>query len=98
MLSIEGTVTVGEDYEQRISPKLPWRDLFWAALSRLTSVDREHFVKLLILSALWKGGTPADMVAGVVDSLWTQLDEFVRPDLTLEDFEEIGRVLHLPGV
>ncbi len=50
-------------------------------------VDREHFVKLLILCALWRRGPPARMVEDLVDDLWTQLDEFVADDLTLEDFE-----------
>ncbi len=60
-------------------------------------VDREHFVKLLIMSTLWKRGSPARMVEGLVDDLWTQLDEFVQDDLTLEDFEGLAALLQEQG-
>jgi len=49
ILSVQGTVQVGEDYEQRISPKLPWRDLFFAAISRIPNVEeRKDFVEAVL--------------------------------------------------
>ena len=53
-------------------------------------VDREHYEKLLILSALWKRGTPARLVEGLVDDLWTQRGEGIPEDLSLEDFEALA--------
>ena len=47
IVSIQGTMNVGEDYEQRISPKLPWRSLFFAALSRMDPASRKTFVKVV---------------------------------------------------
>lgn len=47
VLAINGSITVGEDYTQKISPKLPWRDLFFAALSRLGPADRTAFVNVV---------------------------------------------------
>ncbi len=56
-------------------------------------VDREHYEKLLILSALWKRGTPARMVEGFVEDMWAQIDEAIPDDLTLEDFKEVADYL-----
>ena len=56
-------------------------------------VDREHFVKLLILSALWRRGTAARMVEGIVDDLWTQIGEFIPDDLGAEDFAGLAAYL-----
>lgn len=53
-------------------------------------VDREHYERLLILSALWKRGTPARMLEGLVDDLWVQIDESIPDDLGLEDFAELA--------
>lgn len=41
----EGQLTVGEDYEQRMSPAVPWRDLFLAALTEIPARRRETFVR-----------------------------------------------------
>ncbi len=56
-------------------------------------VGREHYEKLLILSALWKRGTPARMVEGFVEDMWAQIDEAIPDDLTLEDFKEVADYL-----
>ncbi len=56
-------------------------------------VDREHYEKLLILSALWKRGTPARMVEGFVEDMWAQIDEAIPEDLSLEDFEGVADYL-----
>ncbi len=44
VLAIHGTITVGDDYTQQISPKLPWRSMFFAALSRMSGLERARFV------------------------------------------------------
>ncbi len=56
-------------------------------------VDREHYEKLLILSAVWKRGTPARRVEGFVEEMWAQIDEAIPDDLTLEDFKEVADYL-----
>ncbi len=56
-------------------------------------VDREHYEKLLILSALWKRGTPARRVEGFVEDMWAQIDEAIPEDLSLEDFKEVADYL-----
>ncbi len=56
------------------------------------TVDREHYEKLLIIGALWKN-TPTEFFEDIIDSSWTQLDEFVKDDLKIEDFRALAEVL-----
>ena len=53
ILSIHGTVKVGEDYHQNIADRQPWKDLFFAALSRMDPVGAGILVDLIEL-----GGAP----------------------------------------
>ena len=70
ILSVQGTIKVGEDYEQRISPKLPWRDLFFSALSRMEQTERQWFVEFVK-----KGKKPAitSRAAGEIEIYSEQL-------------------------
>ncbi len=64
--------------------------------TEIVEIDGEHYEKLLIISALWKN-TPTDFFHDVIDSSWTQLDEFVKEDIRLEDFRSIAEVLSKRG-
>ena len=45
VVRVRGTLGVGEDYLQTVSPAVPWRDLFLAALSQMTESHRAMFVR-----------------------------------------------------
>lgn len=45
VVHITGTIGVGEDYEQTISPAVPWRGLFLAVVSQMAPVLREAIVR-----------------------------------------------------
>lgn len=45
VVRVRGTLGVGEDYVQTISPAVPWRDLFLAALSQMAPAHRRMFVE-----------------------------------------------------
>lgn len=48
VLSIHGTITVGHDYTQKRTSSMPWQDLFFAALSRMSHpIDREALVRVV---------------------------------------------------
>ncbi len=64
--------------------------------TELIEIDGEHYEKLLIIAALWKN-TPTDFFQDIIDSSWTQLDEFVTDDLKLEDFRSIADALTKRG-
>ncbi len=60
--------------------------------TELIEIDAEHYEKLLIIAALWKN-TPTNFFEDVIDSSWTQLDEFIKEDIRLEDFRSIAEAL-----
>lgn len=44
VVHLQGSVTVGEEYEQEFPATVPWKDLFLASLSVMDSDTREAFV------------------------------------------------------
>ncbi len=61
--------------------------------TELIEIDVEHYEKLLIIVTLWKIGSPREFFEDFIESMWTQLDECVKPDLVLEDFRNIAESL-----
>ncbi len=56
LVRVRGQVTIGEDYEQTVSPAVPWRDMLLVALSQMAPAHREAFVRGFLES-----GMPADV-------------------------------------